>query len=371
LFNGEVDGVTRRRKSLFSNTLVLPGFDALEAAKIDDPKKLDWAKHTLSLRGRHLEGAVFNGADLRKSVLTGAYLEGARFDYARLERASLGDRTLNDQTLLVGAHLRYARLQGAILVNTQLQGAELSNAQLQAALLIAANLQGATLEEAQLQGATLFSPLLQGAVLNSANLQSAKLIDAELQGASLASAQLQGADFHRPVLTGTTIDQAKVWRTDFENASSITAVFWSGLEESGLSKNQFVALKEEIMKEVPESTLHEEALKRIEKLNPDIFGPEASEQDTLEKGRVDKTQYRSALADQLKSLACSGDKYAAYVVRGLIHARYGDPRIKEAGDQAPGLLEAILKPDCPVSAALTEADKAALKEIAEWASGAP
>jgi len=28
--------VTRRRKSLFSNTLVLPHFDALEAAKIDD-----------------------------------------------------------------------------------------------------------------------------------------------------------------------------------------------------------------------------------------------------------------------------------------------------------------------------------------------
>lgn len=33
LFNGEVDDVTRRRMSLFSNTLVLPGFDALEAAK--------------------------------------------------------------------------------------------------------------------------------------------------------------------------------------------------------------------------------------------------------------------------------------------------------------------------------------------------
>jgi hypothetical protein len=38
LFNGGVDDVTRRRKSLFSNTLVLPGFDALEAAKIEDPK---------------------------------------------------------------------------------------------------------------------------------------------------------------------------------------------------------------------------------------------------------------------------------------------------------------------------------------------
>jgi hypothetical protein len=39
LFNGEVDDVTGRRKSLFSNTLVLPSFDALEAVKTDDPKK--------------------------------------------------------------------------------------------------------------------------------------------------------------------------------------------------------------------------------------------------------------------------------------------------------------------------------------------
>jgi hypothetical protein len=39
LFNGEYDEASQRRKSLFSNTLVLPRFDALEAAKIDDPKK--------------------------------------------------------------------------------------------------------------------------------------------------------------------------------------------------------------------------------------------------------------------------------------------------------------------------------------------
>ena len=84
---------------------------------------------------------------------------------------------------------------------------------------------------------------------------------------------------------------------------------------------------------------------------------------------MDETAYRSALADKLKSLACSGN--AAYVVRGLIHARYGDPRIKETGSQAPGLVEAILNPHCPVSAALTEADQAALKKIAKEASGAP
>ncbi len=39
LFAGVVDPTTRRRKSLFSNTLVLPGFNIYEALKIDDPKK--------------------------------------------------------------------------------------------------------------------------------------------------------------------------------------------------------------------------------------------------------------------------------------------------------------------------------------------
>jgi hypothetical protein len=42
LFAGEVDETTRRRTSLFSNTLVLPGFNLFEALKIDDPKKLGW-----------------------------------------------------------------------------------------------------------------------------------------------------------------------------------------------------------------------------------------------------------------------------------------------------------------------------------------
>jgi hypothetical protein len=68
------------------------------------------------------------------------------------------------------------------------------------------------------------------------------------------------------------------------------------------------------MKDVPSGTL-EEALKHIEKLDLDIFGPEASD-DILEEGRADKAAYQQALADQLKSLSCSGDKSASYVVRG-------------------------------------------------------
>jgi uncharacterized protein YjbI with pentapeptide repeats len=340
LFNGEVEYVTRRRKSLFSNTLVLPGFDAPEAAKIDDPKKLDSVKQTLTLRGRHLEGAVFDSADLRKADLEGAQLQGASLEFAQLQGASL------PQAQLQGVSLVLARLQGASFQDAQLQGASFGGAQLQGASLAGAQLQGASLDHAQLHGAVL--------------------VQAQLQGASLSQAQLQGANFTGSTFAGTDMRNAEVWRTNFEGAS-LTAVFEDGVKEGAVSKEEFAALQAMITKEVPEGETREYVLKRIKILNPDIFGPEASEQETLEKGRVDITAYGSALADELNCLACSRDENALYVVRGLIR----NGRIWETGAQAPGLVEAILKPDCPVSATLTEADKAALKKVAKEAGGAP
>jgi uncharacterized protein YjbI with pentapeptide repeats len=348
LFNGKVEYVTRRRKSLFSNTLVLPHFDALEAAKIEPPKKLDGVKQTLVLRSRHLESAVFNSADLRKADLEGAQLQGALLDSAQLQ----------------GAYLVVAQLQGASLSGARLQGAWLIRASLQGASLDA-SLQGASLDSARLQGASLDSAQLQGASLDSASLQGASLDSARLQGASLREAQLQGADFQKSTLDGTDMSSAAVWRTNFENAS-LTAVFEDDLEESGISMDEFAALKAMIMKEVPEGQ-RADALKRIDKSNPDIFGPEASGQETLEKRRVGDITYKKSLAHQLKSLACSGGESAPYIVRGLI----AHGRITDTGAQAPGLVEAILNPKCQVTAALTEADKAALKKIAKEASGAP
>jgi uncharacterized protein YjbI with pentapeptide repeats len=356
LFNGDIDNMTRRRKSLFSNTLVLPHFDVLEAAKIDDPNKLDSVKYSMVLRGRHLESAVFDNADLRKVDLTDAQLWGARLDSARLQGASL------ESAQLQGASLRLARLQGASLKSAQLQGASLYQAQLPGAVLFGAELQGASLYGAQLQGASLEFAQLQGAALDGAELEGAALGEAQLQGASLRLAQLQGANFKGSTLAGTDMRGAAVWRANFEGAS-VTAVFGHDLNENAMSKEEFTALKPMIMNEVPEGG--DTAFKRIEILNPDIFGPEASEQATLEKGRVDETAYRRILADQLKRLACSGDESAAYVVRGLVN----NHRIKDTGDQAPGLVEAILKSDCTLSAALTDTDKAALKTLANAASG--
>ncbi|MGB6175233.1 MAG: pentapeptide repeat-containing protein, partial [Methylocella sp.] len=216
-----------------------------------------------------------------------------------------------------------------------------------------------------LQGAGLGEAQLQGASLDGTQLQGAGLGEAQLQGASLRLAQLQGANFKGSTLAGTDMSGAAMWRANFEDAS-LTTVFEDDLKESGISKDEFAALKAMIMKDVPEGENREDALIRIEELNPDIFGPEATLSETLEKGRVDKTAYKKSLADQLKSLACSGDKDARYIVLGLANHR----RINATGARAPGLVDAILKPDCPVSAALTDADKAALKRIAKEASAA-
>ena len=157
---------------------------------------------------------------------------------------------------------------------------------------------------------------------------------------------------------------AEVWRVNFDPAS-LTAVSVDGLNESAMSKDEFDNLRAQI-EEVPEGEERKSALERIGKLNPDNSGNVASARETLEKRSMAKTADLMSLADQLKTLACAVDEDALYIVRGLI----ANGRIKDTRAKATGLVKAILKTDCPVSAALTEADKAALNSIAEEAGGA-
>jgi uncharacterized protein YjbI with pentapeptide repeats len=348
--------VTRRRASLFSNTLVLPEFDALEAVKIDD-QKLGSVKQTLTLRGRHLEGAIFYFADLRKADLRQAYLQGASFYQAKLQ----------------GTWFYQAKLQGADLSQAKLQGASLDNAQLQ----------GASLEQVELQGALVSNAQLQGAKLNKAQLQGARLAGAQLQGASLESAQLQGADFVGSTVVDTSVPATnmpatnmratnmravKVWRTLFKD-ESLADVAEDSLNPNAFSKDEFHALQTYMNKELPGGIQHDPALDLIEKLDPDKVGPEASQIQALEKGRAaSEAAYHEALAGELKNLVCSGDESAPYILRGLTSALPGYEklsRVAAPGPFAQGLIKSILAPDCPVSAALTDADKAALKKLAK------
>lgn len=82
LVAGEVDLTARKPKSLWSNRLVIPGIDVLDHSKFDTEAKVATMPIPLSLRGRHLEGAVFIGANLRKADFTGAILVDANLSDA-------------------------------------------------------------------------------------------------------------------------------------------------------------------------------------------------------------------------------------------------------------------------------------------------
>ena len=194
LVAGGVNPVRRMPTSLWSNRLVLPGFDVIDHTRFDSEAKVVATPETASLRARHLEGAILAGAVLRKVDLTGAYLQGA--------------------------NLIQAELQGANLEGAQLQGATLAEAQLQGTSLIEAHLQGATLSQAQLQGANLYKAELGGAILFEAHLQGADLIDAHLQGAMLSRARLQGANLDRAQLLGALLDAAHLESASLRDVSA-------------------------------------------------------------------------------------------------------------------------------------------------------
>jgi hypothetical protein len=344
LVNCPYDPKSQRRRSLFSNTLVLSGFNALEAAKIDD-SKLGPFEYTFTRKNGHFEGAIFQGADLRKINLENAYLQGASLLQAKLQGAQLYNANLK------GADLNQAKLQGASLDNAQLQGAKMDGVYLQGAWGLKADLMGASLSGAQLQGTKLNHAQLQGTVLDAA----------QLQGASLDGAYLWRAGLNEKS-TNTIRAQGLMWEQSSEQYGPLT-------DSKPWTNETFLSLKKAIEGDVPAGDKRAEALKRIEILDPGgSFADEAKMPDWRKKieaaTSVEPEEYRKTLAGELIALACSGDADARYVVRGLVSYE----RIKDTGVEAERLVEVILKPDCPVSAALTETDKAALKKIAKEAS---
>jgi uncharacterized protein YjbI with pentapeptide repeats len=239
LVAGDVDELTGKLTSLWSNRLVLPNLDIVNNEKFDTETKLAAVPQTLSLRGRHLEGAVlpsarlrkvdFTGAHLQRAILTGADLREAKFGLISGPSADLRDATLIgaqlqgavlDGTRLWGARLPGAQLQGASLDWAKLQGADLSGTHLEGASLRFAHLEGASLYDAQLQAASLDRAELQGASLKLAELEGASLAGASLQGALFDDAGLQGVSLAGADLLGASFSRAFVWRADARNIKS-------------------------------------------------------------------------------------------------------------------------------------------------------
>src|SRR5208282_2773858 len=267
VFNGPVDDTTRRRKSLFSSTLVLPGLNIYEGLNIDDPEKAKWRDFVFRARGRDLRGAIFDLASLPKVDFDGAELRGASFEGAHLQGASL------DEAKLQGASLVGSTLQGASLDRAELQGVSLKGAHLEGASLNAAQLQGASLVDAQLQGALLDTTQLQGASLDRAQLAGADLNAAHLEGASLFHARLQGALLQAAVLRATDLSYAYLWRTN-RGARSYVGAHWyvndvklSGAQWQPSSSDEEYQGLRQTMESLPPGRLRDQALDRIRKLD--------------------------------------------------------------------------------------------------------
>jgi uncharacterized protein YjbI with pentapeptide repeats len=413
LFNEDPDSISRRRFP-FSNTLVLPGLNIYEGLGIDDPEKAKWHDYVFRARGRDLRGAIFDFATLPKvdfesaelqgasfvraqlqgARFDGAYLQGSRFDFAKLQGASLG----SEPTWPYG--IDGARLQGATFWSADLQAASLVDIRLQGAFLNFASLQGASLEQAQLQGASLNFTLLQGASLEGAGLQGAYLYGAQLQGASMQGVSFVGTDLGAAGLWRSDGKQAEVAGISFDNPTESWAPYWSegGSETKPWGGAAYERLRKTI-ESFPAGDLRDQALKRIQTLdclNPDRtlescdppwawvpplkLAPDAAERrEALKAATVNESDYQGSLARILNGLVCGrseiyADDDAIYIVRGTGDFAPFQDRLKAAGAAAIGLIDDLMNKDskdCPVAAALTDADRAKLVEVKQAIEAAP
>jgi uncharacterized protein YjbI with pentapeptide repeats len=417
-FDLPFDPATGRRRSLLSNTLVLPDLNIYDGLKIDDPEKIKWRKFVFVASRRDLRGAVFDGAVLPRVDFTGADLRGASLWHAQVQSASF------DFAQLQGALLRGAHLQGATFQTAQLQGASLELAHLQGALLVAAQLQGASLDDAN----------LEGALLDLAELQGASLYGTELQGASLENAQLEGSSLELAHLQATDLWDAFLWRSNrssappgfeqskapqlgsvrFSKGSDIWLPLWQDLMSKKSSFNfetAYPTLRQAMdypalllgsdsepvllwnentyqdllsaLKSIPSGILRDLAMDRIRSLDCGEIDktlascetsaplpPEASAwRKSIEEAGVEYLPYTKALAAVAKTTICSGDDASLDVLRGMmrgISARAVPitlSRLESTGPEAPALVDFIMSKDCPVSTSMTDGDKADLLSV--------
>jgi uncharacterized protein YjbI with pentapeptide repeats len=398
---GEVDYVTRRPQSLWSNVLVLPNFEIGEASKPDAETKPTLSPKAVSLRGRRLEGAIFVDAHLRNGDFTGAQLARANFIRADLREAKFTcAQAGNDHKCghLEGAVLHYADLRGADFTGTQLAGAkfeftdmrganfacheaeeDVKCAQLLSADLRHAQLQGALLDGADLRGASLDSAQLQGASLDDAELEVADLNNAKLQGASFRFAELLGAALYGAQLQGASLADVFVWRT--EPRAPVEEYLKGALVETptpepiyrrldcanefcGWQDASYAALKADI-ETAPDNLARRGALLRIEQLGQKPYeeDPVSAKawRDLAAKSKLSAEAYPGELAKQLIGIGCAANG-PPYVVGGLTEQLYdrlgGNPA--QLAEVARAFLD---EADCPGAKGLSAENKSKLQQM--------
>ncbi|MGJ0621342.1 MAG: pentapeptide repeat-containing protein [Methylocystis sp.] len=393
------------------NTLRLREFDIYAALGVEGPKKIEWKPYSFSLKDRRLERADLREARLGNVDLRGARLNGALLDEAKLEKASLDAAKLPEASL-VGAQLQGVSFEGAQLQGTSLnwasaqialfsgaeaQGASFFRAEVQAASFTGAQLQSAFFNEANVQGASLEGADLQVASLEMANLEAVSFNGVNLQGASFDGAQLQGVDFDGAKVKGVLFENAYLWRTfnsmlDVEEIKSIRLkkAKWEPLHGTGEAwSNQAYGKLREMIAALPKGELRDAALERVARLdcrltddnytscnrNTKIPSKAKEWRKFLESAQVEDAAYAKNLADHIRKLICGKDANAIYILRS-ISGGIRDPwahsftenlqgsRLNTLSRVAPALIDDILQGNnCPVSSALTDADKTRLQMI--------
>jgi uncharacterized protein YjbI with pentapeptide repeats len=407
LIAGDVDLVAQKPASLWSNRLVLPGLDVIDHSKLDTEAKISAVAVTMSLRGRHLEGAVLLRAVLRKVDFTATHLEGATLDYADLRGARLacvqgrlGGK--GECTHLMGASLGAAQLQGASLVGADLRGANLGGAHLEGTLLDGAWMQGQWLESVHFEGASLVGADLRGSFLGGARLQGASLDHGHLEIASLDRAQLQGASLDQAELQGASLQDVFVWRADSRRAQmsgaririaetgpkqlcmhdpfgSIIGAMqicdWSAISLSDLER----ILKEQVSpdvqtpfwaragKEMP-ADWRTALIARIDKVltpsNPlDRENEMAQYWANLQAASPIPSNYETEVVRQYKQIGCAAD-YSPYVVKQLIFRIREGNFFANDSPRLPQLAVELLKESCAGSRALSQEDRQFLTALA-------
>jgi uncharacterized protein YjbI with pentapeptide repeats len=141
-----------------------------------------------------LEDVTWGRVFFYESVLDGARMRGARLDGSIFVRASLAGVSAENSSL-VGADFTKARMPNAILRDTVMTGARL---------------EGARANGTQLTDADLAQANLKAADLAGSNLHGARLRGAQLVEANFAQADLRVRDFEETVLDSTCIAGARL-----------------------------------------------------------------------------------------------------------------------------------------------------------------
>jgi hypothetical protein len=127
------------------------------------------------------------------------------------------------------------------------------------------------------------------------------------------------------------------------------------------------------MNSIPKGKMRDAALNRIETLdcgnlhkNSSACDPSPPEvlywRKKFEEASVDDEAYNSALAKELRGFVCASDTNAIYILRGVIRGLF-ESRFDATEREAPALVDFIMSKDCPVSASLTDDDRAKLLKI--------